>query len=1155
MSTASGAVGEGHPLPPGPPRDAVDVATLLSTTVRVEPELLRAVRVALLPQADVGAESDLWFSRWVATRNPRAMVLLPDVQRALRPRLPEVLGRCASPPGLTAAEHLRELITGRHGHLSPLMRLEEEVQWLVASGAGGGAGVREAEAALGSALRALVEHEGREAIADWIVSVCPRLPEPLRDTVTGWQFRAITRFLEPGLNPDRAAPAGLTCPDVGLVLDAVAVSGEAEVPDTLVAVRLAGEVLTVADASAGRGAVDGAEGDGTGPVFIRVPATDPVVLELLPGADGRGGRPIRLRAGESVTVTGCPPTPRLVTADRRVYAPSDAARAGGGGRPASTTPGRTVILGPRPVTDTFCQQVYDSVCARLRQAGHAVWDLGTLWSSVARPGHVPWPGTVDAVVFLLDRELIVEPAVRDQIETLVSWSADTGAPRPLLVPLRGVRRDDRQAQALPGGDACHWMTYVNDRVWRKDCPWSAGHALYIAGAVASQVGESITGAGHTPPGRHTFPTRFRILARMADRRLSRYVSHGDRGALDRAVDLFPPDLTVFPADDPGAASAFLRQARARRHRARLTGSARDAERAVDLLRQVLDGTSGESGPRARVRATALRELLLALRVRTEIAGAAPLPDGVVAALDEAVALARAAHHEDRSADDRSALAVCLAPAMASDAWLRRHPRETEAAARLNLEAAGVVVSGSSTEPVIAARTAARLALDAGAVSLAVRAFARWFTLLEGTEWTRLDGARFAALTEGFIGAPENAAACAVAADEPPTTVLRLLERGLAVHRVVLAGRSVLNDEGGRSCRSREERLDRLGGEAARLTARWTPDERRAVTARATVVVLVAADAGGGALILDGDTATAVPLPGLTSAAVAGRAPEDPAVREALVPALRELERGPSAGDSTVPRRVYWCPTGPLARLPVHEAWSGEPGTPAPVSSYATSVSDLFMPRHDASAGGPYRPAPSRVLLVVSPTQGDDRWAERAEAEVRTVRDTGIEVDLLVGAQATRRAVLEAAADVEFVHLVCRPTAAPGRGGGWAIVLADGPLTAADIAATDLSATRLVLLSGYGEAVGAGTDPDRDTLAGSLHRAGCRHVVASLSAPGTGAAVHDLDAPVARFYDALLDGDGRPWTDRVALALHEATAPVHGTERRRNPYPSFVHIGS
>ncbi|WP_425246501.1 hypothetical protein [Streptomyces sp. NEAU-NA10] len=1130
-------------LPSGPPADAVDVATLLSTTVRVEPELLRAVRVALLPQADVAAESDLWFSEWVATRNPRAMVLRADVQRELRPRLPEVLARCASPPGIAPADHLRELITSCHRHLSPLMRVEEEVLWLLSRRQGAGAGLRQAEAALRSVLRALVEDTGRAAIGDWIVSVGRRLPEPLRHTVTGWQFRSIASFLEPETAVDVGMPADVTCRDVALVLKAVAASGEGEVPDTHVTVRSAGDVLHLG----------GSGKDEPNTLLISVPATDPVVLELDPGAGG-DPRALHVRAGAGLAVPGITPAARLVAADGRVYDLAEALRAQSSGDTAPTAAPPTVFLGPVPL-DPFSREVHDGLRMRLGDSGYEVRDLGALWPSRHRTDDATatWPVRMDAVVFLLDPESITSPVVRDQVEILCSWSARSGAPEPLLVPLRDLPSAARETLTLRvGAKACRWVTDISVRTWGKDRPWSAGHAGEIAAEVAGHVRAAGNRTAADPDDTRPFPTRYQLLARVLDKHLHRYSVGGERAFLEQAVALFSPDLKAPAPADESAVSAFVLLAQARREHARLTDSADEAYEAVRLLRHVVARapvaaeTTGEKGTRLLGRA--VNELLRAWSVCLELTSGAVLPDGAAAGLDEAVLVGREVLDMERQHSARRELTACLASVMASEAWLRRHPEETEATARLSLEAAGAPDTGSSTERITAARTAARLAIRADSMPLAVRAHHRWFELLETTDWTGVGGASFAAITEGIAGAAENAAACALAAGEPPVEAVRLLARGLAVHRVVLAGRSLYGHDAG-SCQPRWRRRSRLQRALSRLSAHLTWEAPHLVSGEGPVVVLVAADVGGAALILDGGTVTAVPLPALTAAAARRWSPGDPALREALQPAVRELERGSRSGDASRPSRVFWCPTGPLSRLPVHEAWPSEGNDARVAPSYVSSLPEFFGSRHAGT--GPVSASGARPVVVVSPDAGDTGWAARAAAEVRAIRSTGMDFDLLVDDQATRLAVLEAASSVEVVHLVSRLV--PHNGGGWAIALADGLLTGADIAAADLSRTHLTVLSGYGESTGGGTEPDRDTLAGSLLGAGCRHVVTSLSPPGT--PTRGIDAIVTRFYDLLLDGGRRPRPDLVPFALHRASTGVHEQGLDSRPPYHLVHIAT
>lgn len=69
--------------------EAVQLAKLASLAVRVEPHLLRRLRLELLPDADVGIEADLWFGPLVESRGVRAIVLNCYVVELLREKLAE----------------------------------------------------------------------------------------------------------------------------------------------------------------------------------------------------------------------------------------------------------------------------------------------------------------------------------------------------------------------------------------------------------------------------------------------------------------------------------------------------------------------------------------------------------------------------------------------------------------------------------------------------------------------------------------------------------------------------------------------------------------------------------------------------------------------------------------------------------------------------------------------------------------------------------------------------------------------------------------------------------------------------------------------------------------------------------------------------------
>ncbi len=149
--------------------DARDLARVVSLAARIEPELLRAARLDLLPRVGVAAEADLWFSEAVQSRTPLAIVLRGDLLDDLRADLagdPELLDR--------SWEVLRQV----HAAAPAILRLEEELTWL-----GVRAGVEDPDRlvdGLQSALVSMVEQD-RSGIARWTARALERLPAAVRD--------------------------------------------------------------------------------------------------------------------------------------------------------------------------------------------------------------------------------------------------------------------------------------------------------------------------------------------------------------------------------------------------------------------------------------------------------------------------------------------------------------------------------------------------------------------------------------------------------------------------------------------------------------------------------------------------------------------------------------------------------------------------------------------------------------------------------------------------------------------------------------------------------------------------------------------------------------------------------------------------------------
>ncbi len=91
---------------------ALTLARFVAPAVRIEPELLRAMRLAVLPGEGLWIEAELWFSRLVRSRSAAGIGLDPAVKEVLKG------ATCISleNPGGAGADNARK---GRHGRGTP----------------------------------------------------------------------------------------------------------------------------------------------------------------------------------------------------------------------------------------------------------------------------------------------------------------------------------------------------------------------------------------------------------------------------------------------------------------------------------------------------------------------------------------------------------------------------------------------------------------------------------------------------------------------------------------------------------------------------------------------------------------------------------------------------------------------------------------------------------------------------------------------------------------------------------------------------------------------------------------------------------------------------------------------------------------------------
>ena len=281
------------------------------------------------------------------------------------------------------------------------------------------------------------------------------------------------------------------------------------------------------------------------------------------------------------------------------------------------------------------------------------------------------------------------------------------------------------------------------------------------------------------------------------------------------------------------------------------------------------------------------------------------------------------------------------------------------------------------------------------------------------------------------------------------------------------------------------------------------------------------------------------------------------------PVLTALGHTSAPGPGSQWPRVWWCPTGPLAVLPIHAAGHHPRlGTTATsndstecvldrvISSYTPTLTALTRARQ------PARAAPVRQLAVGMPdTPGlPPLPTVRAELDVLASLfppDAGNHQ--LIGPLAIRADVLTAIAAHSWVHLSCHASQQQDDPASSGLALWDGALTITDLAAQLIQHRDLAFLSACQTAAGSTRHLDEAIhLAAAMQFLGYQHVIATMWT------IADSPAPrVARtFYTALRPDDQQDAATRTAEALHHAVREL----RQAHPadpqlWAPYINLGS
>ncbi|MGW1787055.1 CHAT domain-containing protein [Streptomyces sp. NPDC002143] len=296
----------------------------------------------------------------------------------------------------------------------------------------------------------------------------------------------------------------------------------------------------------------------------------------------------------------------------------------------------------------------------------------------------------------------------------------------------------------------------------------------------------------------------------------------------------------------------------------------------------------------------------------------------------------------------------------------------------------------------------------------------------------------------------------------------------------------------------------------------------------------------------------------------------------VLAALHLTSPTPSHGPWT---RLWWCPTGPLALLPVHAAGRpADPGSgsdrPRPgdsvldrvVSSYTPTLRSLAAASTRADFGRRGQGGRGTGLLAVAEAPGlPSLHGVRQEAEAVTRLFPSRFHTLLDGPSATRDAVRSGLARHAWAHIACHGSqdlAAPSRAG---LHLHDGLLTVAELAAVRPEESEesgepgepgvpgeLVYLSACDTAMGGTDVPDEAiTLAHALQFSGYRQVVATLWSIEDTVAVEAAED----FYTRMAHTAVQAPTP-AAQALHHSVRNLRAQmPHAPGQWASYVHVGA
>jgi hypothetical protein len=279
------------------------------------------------------------------------------------------------------------------------------------------------------------------------------------------------------------------------------------------------------------------------------------------------------------------------------------------------------------------------------------------------------------------------------------------------------------------------------------------------------------------------------------------------------------------------------------------------------------------------------------------------------------------------------------------------------------------------------------------------------------------------------------------------------------------------------------------------------------------------------------------------------------------PVLTALAHPEATGAPEARPRVWWCPTGPLAILPLHAAGHHPRDRTLASTGGASSVLDSVISSYTPTLAALTRasksadPPPVRQLTVGMPVTPGLPPLPGVPLEMQALArhfPAGKANHQFIGPQATRAVIKAAIADHNWLHFACHASqqqADPDRSG---FALHDGTLTITDLAAQPVQQRGLAFLSACQTAAGSVRHPDEAIhLAAAMQFLGYQHVIATMWVIRDAPASFVADG----FYAELARRSSSGPPGHAAEALHHT---IHAL-RRKDPtdplrWAGYVHIG-